>query len=201
MDRAVGIGVLRLRALSPAKASSAASKPAKMLCEFLAIVISPYSPFSAARVAQSPTPAAGIRKWLCRDVLSLPRNPARMTASPATFAGNAPARRRPVRPSARPHFSVRDRDVGALLLLRDARAARPLHGQISARPAARRRKCSALARSGARWNSCSGRSAPQPLASQIYGFYTGLFISRRSSAACWPTACSASAAPSFSAPA
>ena len=29
-------------------------------------------------------------------------------------------------------------------------------------------------RSAARWNSCSVRSASQPLASQIYGFYTGL---------------------------
>ena len=39
----------------------------------------------------------------------------------------------------------------------------------------------------------------QPLSSQIWGFYTGLFISRRFSAAFWPTACSAAAAPSSSA--
>src|SRR5262249_39799367 len=36
------------------------------------------------------------------------------------------------RPSARARLSVLDRDVGALLLLRDALAARPLHGEIPA---------------------------------------------------------------------
>src|SRR5258708_8680148 len=48
--------------------------------------------------------------------------------------------RRPARPSTRTHGPVRDRDVGALLLLRDAGAARALHGQIpaSARAGAQR---------------------------------------------------------------
>src|SRR5258708_16812444 len=48
--------------------------------------------------------------------------------------------RRSTRPSTRTHVPVRDRDVGALLLLRDAGAARPLHGQIpaSARAGAQR---------------------------------------------------------------
>ena len=41
-------------------------------------------------------------------------------------------RRRPVRPSEGPHLPVHHRNVGALLVLRDARAARPLHDQISA---------------------------------------------------------------------
>ena len=36
------------------------------------------------------------------------------------------------------------------------------------------RTCSASPPSRPRWNWCSARSAPQPLASQIYGFYTGL---------------------------
>src|SRR5262249_41240674 len=44
-----------------------------------------------------------------------------------------PAGRVP-RPSARARLPVRDRDVGALLVLRDAGAARALHGQIPAAP-------------------------------------------------------------------
>ena len=44
-----------------------------------------------------------------------------------------------------------------------------------------------------------GPLAPQPLASQIYASIPAWLISRRSSAACWPTACLASAAPSSSA--
>src|SRR6185312_15902881 len=39
----------------------------------------------------------------------------------------------PLWPSARPQLFVRDRNVGAFLILWDARAARPVHGQILAR--------------------------------------------------------------------
>ena len=50
-----------------------------------------------------------------------------------------------VRPPARPHLPVHHRDVGALLLLRDALAARPLHDKISAAAGARRRRARARA--------------------------------------------------------
>src|SRR5947199_6958849 len=45
---------------------------------------------------------------------------------------------RSIWPPARAFLPVLDRDVGALLLLRDARAARPLHGEIPAAARARR---------------------------------------------------------------
>ena len=79
-----------------------------------------------------------------------------------------------VRPSARPHLPVRHRDVGALLLLRHARAAGLLSDQISAaaRPC---RTCAVLSADQGllrmRWRAAA---MSQPLSSLIYGTYTGL---------------------------
>ena len=71
-------------------------------------------------------------------------------------------------------LSLRHRDVGALLLLRHARAARALHGEVpaSARARAERHRLRrAEKRAG---SSLFGPLDIQPLSSQIYGLYTGL---------------------------
>ncbi len=97
------------------------------------------------------------------------------------------ARRPPIRPRHRsnaaggelfghprgPRLPLHHRNVGALLLLRDARAARSLHDQISAaaRPGRQRRRAW---RAQERAGSVFGPLDVQPLSSQIYGFYTAL---------------------------
>ena len=86
----------------------------------------------------------------------------------------ASPRRATFRPSARARLPVRHRDVGALLLLRDARAARALHGEIPAAARATPTTSSGLRRCAACFEGMFGPLAAQPFASHIYGLYTGL---------------------------
>ena len=86
----------------------------------------------------------------------------------------AAAQARAVRPSARADLPVHDRDVGALLLLRHALAARALHDEISAAGRPCRRCASGLLAVKRALESVFGPLDVQPLSSQIWGFYTGL---------------------------
>ena len=112
----------------------------------------------ARSTSNSPTAASARRPKACGTVA--PRPPSRRTRARPPHgaprkkgsAGGDPgqgslfgdgrsdrAQRRPVRPSARADLSVHHRDVGALLLLRHARAARAVHGEapVPARQRAR----------------------------------------------------------------
>ena len=84
---------------------------------------------------------------------------------------------RPVRPPEGPHLPVHHRDVGALLLLRDARAARPLHDEISAAAGARRQTSLGLAGLKSALEAVFGPLDVQPLSSQIYGLLHGAGLS------------------------
>ena len=96
-----------------------------------------------------------------------------MTAPATTEHTTAPPARS-LRSSARAHGAVRVRDVGAVLLLRQRRAGRPLHGEIPVRSGADRDRGGHRRGAERRSNSLFGRLDPQPFASQLFGFYTGL---------------------------
>ena len=110
--------------------------------------------------------------------------------------------RRPVRPSARLCTFLFATEMWERFSYYGMRALLVLYMvKYLLRPAARRRRRRARRVHAARWNSCSARWRRSLSPRRSTASTPGSSISRRSSAACWPTACSASAAPSFSAPA
>ena len=91
---------------------------------------------------------------------------------------------RPVRPSEGPDGAVRDRDVGALLLLRHGLAARALPGEVPAAAGPGRDRDRLSGGQRRRWKACSARWAPQAARlADLRHLHAGLRIRRRSSAA------------------
>ena len=94
----------------------------------------------------------------------------------STVSADVRSEKTHLRPSRRPVPAVLHRDVGALFLLRNARAAGALHGRLPDQESAGRHRptCSDSRDCSTRIEAVYGPLAIQPLASEIYGLYTAL---------------------------